>query len=91
MPYNRNSPQIRERQLAKHFPIVRRFNEMPDDALVSPAVIACLEDCSLPTFYRRVAAGLLPAPNRIGGTSRVRVGDYRRMRAAREALKDRAR
>ena len=86
MASNANSPRIREQLLAKHFPVVRRFNDMPDDALVSPAVIACLEDCSMPTFYRRVAAGLLPAPNRIGGSSRVRVGDYRRMRAARKTL-----
>jgi predicted DNA-binding transcriptional regulator AlpA len=86
MASNANSPRIREQFLAKHFPVVRRFNEMPDDALVSPAVIACLEDCSMPTFYRRVAAGLLPAPNRIGGSSRVRVGNCRRMRAARKTL-----
>ena len=85
MAYNANSPHIREKLLAKNFPVVRRFNEMPDDASVSPGVIACIEDCSLPTFYRRVAAGLLPAPNRIGGSSRVRVGDYRRMLAARQA------
>ncbi len=79
MASNENSPRIREKMFAKHFPVVRRFGEMPDDALVSPAVIACLEDCSLPTFYRRVAAGLLPAPKRVGGSSRVRVGDYRRI------------
>ncbi len=79
MASNVNSPRIREKLFARHFPVVRRFSEMPDDALVSPAVIACLEDCSMPTFYRRVAAGLLPAPKKIGGSSRVRVGDYRRM------------
>ena len=83
MPHNENSPAIRERLLAKHFPVVRRFEEMPNDAFVSPAVIACLEGCSMPTFYRRVAAGLLPAPKRIGGSSRVRVGDYRQIRAMR--------
>jgi len=87
MANNANSPRIRERMLAKNFPVVRRFGEMPDDALVSPAVIACIEDCSLPTFYRRVAAGLLPAPSRIGGSSRVRVGDYRRMLAARQVVR----
>ena len=83
MASNENSARIRERLLARHFPVVRRFGEMPDDAMVSPAVIACMEDCSLPTYYRRVAAGLLPAPSRIGGSSRVRVGDYRRVLAAR--------
>jgi predicted DNA-binding transcriptional regulator AlpA len=85
MPSNGNSPRIRERIWAKHFPVVKRFDKMPDEALVSPAVIACLEDCSRPSFYRRVAAGILPAPKRIGGSSRVRVGDDRRMRAARQA------
>jgi predicted DNA-binding transcriptional regulator AlpA len=79
MSSNENSPRIRELLFAKHFLVVRRFGEMPDDALVAPAVIACLEDCSMPTFYRRVDAGLLPAPKRIGGSSRVRVGDYRRI------------
>ncbi len=83
MPSNANSPRIREALFARHFPVVKRFDEMPDDALVSPAVIACLEDCSMPTFYRRVSSGLLPAPRRSGGSSRVRVGDYRRMLAAR--------
>ena len=83
MGLNANSPRIREQMLARHFPVVRRFNEMPDDALVSPAVIACMEECSLPTFYRRVAAGLLPALIHVGGASRVRVGDYRSILASR--------
>lgn len=74
-----NWSPAREKMLARHFPVVRRFGEMPDDALVSPAVIACMEECSMPTFYRRVASGLLPTIIRIGGTSRVRVGDYRRV------------
>jgi predicted DNA-binding transcriptional regulator AlpA len=86
MPSNENSPRIRERLFARHFAVVKRFDEMPDDALVSPAVIACMEDCSLPTFYRRVASGMLPAPRRVGGSSRVLVGDYRRIRAARAAI-----
>ena len=90
MAHNENSPRIRERLLARHFPVVRRFGEMPDDAMVSPAVIACLEDCSLPTFYRRVAAGMLPPPSRIGGSSRVRVGDYRKVLAARASAGSRA-
>jgi hypothetical protein len=34
MASNENSPRIREKLFAKHFPIVRRFGEMPDDALV---------------------------------------------------------
>jgi predicted DNA-binding transcriptional regulator AlpA len=87
MANNANSPRIRERLLARNFPIVRRFSEMPDDALDLPAVIACIEDCSLPTFYRRVAAGLFPAPCRIGGSSRVRVGDYWRMLATRQVAR----
>ena len=86
MPYNENSPLIQEKLFARHFPVVRRFEEMPNDALVPPAVIACLEGCSMPTFYRRVAAGLLPAPTKIGGSSRVLVGDYRRMRATRKTF-----
>jgi predicted DNA-binding transcriptional regulator AlpA len=89
MAYNENSPGICEKLLAKHFPVVRRFNELPDDALVAPGVIACIEHCSMPTFYRRVDAGLLPSPVRIGGSSRVNVGDYRRVRAARKAEAER--
>jgi len=84
MAFNENSPRIRELLMARNLPVLKRFNELPDDALVPPAVIACMEACSLPTFYRRVAAGLLPAPLRIGGTSRVRVGDYRSVCTARE-------
>jgi|GEM_PF-3040510 len=83
MAFNENSPTIREQLMALNFPFVKRFNELPDDAMVPPAVIACMEACSLPTFYRRVAAGLLPAPRRIGRSSRVRVGDYRQVCAAR--------
>lgn len=83
MPNNARSPLLRERLLAKHFPVVSRFGELPDDAFVSPGVIAYLEECSMPTLYRRVAAGLLPAPRRIGGSSRIRVGDYRKVLAIR--------
>jgi len=60
---------------------------MPDDVLISLAVVAFFEACSLPAFCRRVAAGLLPAPFRIGRSNRVRVGDYRRMLATRREVR----
>lgn len=86
MPSNANATHFREALFASHFATVKRFDEMPDDTLVSTAVIACLDDCGLPTFYRRVTAGILPRPRRIGGSSRARVGDYRSMRAIGRAL-----
>jgi hypothetical protein len=86
MAYKGNSPRIGARILSWNFPVMRRCDELHDDARVSSAVIACLEEFSLPAFYRRVTAGILPRPRRIGGSSRVRVGDYRSMRAIGRAL-----
>lgn len=83
MPNNARLPLLNERLLARHLPVVSRFGELSDDAFVSPGVIACLAECSTPTLGRRVAAGLLPAPRRIAGSSRIRVGDYRKVLAVR--------
>ena len=73
---NGNLTPTRERLLAKHFPVVRRLANMSDAALVWPAVNAYVEDCGLPTFYRRMAAGLLQALRPIGTSRRVRGDDY---------------
>nr|WP_062081305.1 hypothetical protein [Caballeronia udeis] len=53
------------------------FDSMPASALVDVKVVAGLYGCSVPTIWRRAASGLLPKPEKHGGTTRWRVGDLR--------------
>lgn len=66
-----------------------RFDELPDGALVDMKVVSLLDHCSLATTWRRLRAGLLGEPVYVGGTTRLRVGTLRELRAARAAPADR--
>ncbi|MBS0354447.1 MAG: transcriptional regulator [Proteobacteria bacterium] len=50
---------------------------LPDDALARLPVVQSLYACSPATVWRRVKAGLIPAPIKIGSTTAWRVGDLR--------------
>ncbi|MBF4041895.1 transcriptional regulator [Burkholderia pseudomallei] len=53
------------------------FAQLPDDARVDVQTVAALYGCSVATAWRRVRSGLIPSPERIGGTTRWRAGDLR--------------
>ena len=56
---------------------LREIQELPDDARVRVRDIAALEDVSMSTAWRRVRDGHWPVV-RVGGTTRVLLGAYRR-------------
>jgi predicted DNA-binding transcriptional regulator AlpA len=59
---------------------LRNFDSLPDSANVRLPVVAALFACAGVTVWRRVKAGTLPAPRKLG--SRVtawNVGDLRRI------------
>ncbi|MDR5770873.1 MULTISPECIES: transcriptional regulator [unclassified Caballeronia] len=53
------------------------FKSMPDEARVPDYVVAAILGISRATLHRRVRAGLIPAPERQGHTSRWIVGTVR--------------
>ena len=59
-------------------PNLADFATKPDTAKARVKTVAALYDVSVPTVWRRVKAGLIPAPQRIGGTTVWNVGDLRR-------------
>lgn len=55
------------------------FDDLPESAFVSLHVVCALFCCSPATVWRRVRAGQLASPHRIGlRTTRWRVGDLRK-------------
>ncbi len=55
------------------------FDDLPESAFVSLYVVCALFGCSPATIWRRVRAGQLVMPHRIGlRTTRWRVGDLRK-------------
>lgn len=56
---------------------LREIEELPDSARVRVHEIAALEDVSMATAWRRVRDGYWPVV-RVGGTTRVLLGAYRR-------------
>lgn len=58
----------------------RNFDQLPDSAKIDVKAVAAVEGCSVATVWRRVSSGLLPAPEKIGGTTRWRVGAIRQSR-----------
>jgi predicted DNA-binding transcriptional regulator AlpA len=54
------------------------FDSLPDSALVPQAVTQGLYACSAATVWRRVKSGAIPAPIKIVGSTRWRVGDLRK-------------
>jgi predicted DNA-binding transcriptional regulator AlpA len=53
------------------------FDALPASAKVSVKVVAAREGVSPVTVWRRAKAGLLPAPVKVGGTTRWLVGELR--------------
>ncbi|MDE1947401.1 MAG: transcriptional regulator [Burkholderiales bacterium] len=64
-----------------HLKALQSFDTLPDSAKVPVQVVAAVEGVSVVTIWRRAAAGLLPQPEKIGGTTRWTVGDLRAARA----------
>lgn len=60
---------------------LREIQELPADARVRVREIAALEDVSMSTAWRRVRDGHWPVV-RVGGTTRVLLGAYRRKQQA---------
>lgn len=58
-------------------PSLQHFDDLPDSAYVGVRVVAGLRGQSVPTVWRHVKSGLLPKPEKIGGSARWRVGDLR--------------
>jgi predicted DNA-binding transcriptional regulator AlpA len=54
------------------------FDVSPDSALVAQSVVQKLYSCSPATIWRRVKSGDIPAPIKIVGSTRWRVGDLRK-------------
>ena len=54
------------------------FDISPDSALVAQPVVQGLYSCSAATGWRRVKSGHIPAPIKIVGSTRWRVGDLRK-------------
>jgi predicted DNA-binding transcriptional regulator AlpA len=53
------------------------FPFLPNEARVEIRVLCALFGRSRPSIWRDVAAGRLPAPVKVGGSTRWRVGDVR--------------
>jgi len=62
---------------------LRNFDSLPDSANVRLPVVAALFACAGVTVWRRVKAGTLPAPRKLGArVTAWNVGDLRRVLAA---------
>lgn len=65
--------------MAKTIPFnLKSFNDAPDSAKARVNTVAALYGVSIPTIWRRVRTGLVPAPHKIGGSTVWNVGDLRR-------------
>jgi len=53
------------------------FDKLPASAKVPVQVVAAREGVSAVTVWRRVKSGVLPAPVKVGGTTRWIVGELR--------------
>ena len=62
---------------------LRNFDSLPDSANVRLPVVAALFACAGATVWRRVSAGTLPAPRKLGArVTAWNVGDLRRALSA---------
>jgi hypothetical protein len=59
-------------------PDLAGFDDLPDCARAALPVVCKLYDAAPATVWRRVKAGLIPAPVKEGGSTRWVVGDLRR-------------
>jgi predicted DNA-binding transcriptional regulator AlpA len=65
--------------MEKRLPLgIEHFEKLPDLALVNLPVLCTLYTASRATIWRRVKAGLIPAPVKDGRSTRWIVGDLRR-------------
>jgi predicted DNA-binding transcriptional regulator AlpA len=62
---------------AVHQKALEDFDKLPDSAKVPVQVVAAHQGVSPVTVWRRAKAGLLPAPVKVGGTTRWIVGELR--------------
>jgi predicted DNA-binding transcriptional regulator AlpA len=58
------------------------FDALPDEAYVGVRIVAAVCGYSVSTVWRHSSAGLLPMPEKRGGTTRWRVGPLRRALAS---------
>jgi predicted DNA-binding transcriptional regulator AlpA len=65
-------------------PSIEGFDKWPDMARASLPVVCQLYDAAPATVWRRVKAGLIPAPIKDGASTRWIVGDLRRALAGKE-------
>lgn len=65
-----------------HQRTLENFDKLPDSAKVPIEVLAARECVSVDTIARRVRSGILPRPEKVGNTTRWRVGDIRAHEAA---------
>lgn len=63
----------------RHQEQLTQFDRLPDSGLVPVTVVAGLLSLNKATCWAHVKAGKMPAPVKIGGASRWRVGDLRAM------------
>ena len=60
-------------------PALRDFDQLPDSASVRLPVVAALFACSVPSVYRGIKAGRIPAPRKLSPrTSCFNVGELRK-------------
>ena len=71
-------PEKRQGLRPIHLQALQGFDSLPDTAKARVGTVAALYAVSQPTVWRRVKAGLIPAPTKIGGTVVWSVGDLRR-------------
>lgn len=74
-----HNPTAKLSKSAKLDEKLARYPLLPDDALVSIAIVCALYERSRASIWRDVKAGRCPAPIRIGAScTRWRVGDLRK-------------
>jgi predicted DNA-binding transcriptional regulator AlpA len=56
---------------------LKAFDTLPESAKARVNTVAALYAVSVPTVWRRVKQGVIPAPHKVGGTSVWRVGELR--------------
>ncbi|NUX58713.1 helix-turn-helix transcriptional regulator [Paraburkholderia youngii] len=58
---------------------LKDFDELPDAAAVDVYTVAALCACNVATVWERAKRGALPAPFKIGGSTRWNVGQLRKV------------
>ncbi|MFP4895154.1 helix-turn-helix transcriptional regulator [Paraburkholderia sp. EG304] len=56
---------------------LKTFDALPDAACVDVRTVAALCACNVATVWERSKRGALPAPRKIGGSTRWNVGELR--------------